>query len=242
MDPAGEYGAVVELVRTLKGAPSSVLWALFLSQRPHTKSELEAATGYSDKPIKRAMDYLESRGLVQRHGSRWSLSERIARNFSEHNRRFSDRNRNISGQNRNLSASEERIVAVVDLDEDKDHIQQQQICRDVRGFSDNGSGESELEALLRRIGVIGRAFDRLSKRPDLQAQPLVVLAWWWYYRAQKWAEKPAGAVIRRQPVIWSWPEPGRRCRLRTGRRSRSGTGAVGRRRSWPTISYRLIQG
>jgi hypothetical protein len=274
MISAEEYGAVAELVRTLKGAPSSVLWVLLLSKRPHTKTELEAATGYSDKPIKQAMDYLESSGLVRRDGNGWSLSasfqklalslmategaraqadaegagsvlpatvspdgdrvvegagsaegefeqkgsdrdfsecrevssivsrrlslsERMVRNYSESARNFSESNRNFSEHNRNFSESKEKIVAVVDLDQGKDQIQQQQNRPGVRNFSDDGFGDGELASLLRRMGVIGRAFERLSQRPDLLADPSVVLAWWWYYRAQEWADKPAGAVICR---------------------------------------------
>ena len=54
-----------------------------------------------------------------------------------------------------------------------------------------------LARLLRRIGINGRAFERLVKRDDLAERPEAVLAWWWYYRAQEGVRNPAGAAIAR---------------------------------------------
>jgi biotin operon repressor len=67
------------LVRCLKGAASSVLWALLLEGRPMTAVQLQEATGYSDKPVSQALARLRALGLVVHHGryQGWSLSGRI---------------------------------------------------------------------------------------------------------------------------------------------------------------------
>ena len=55
------------LVRCLKGAASSVLWALLLEGRPMTAVQLQEATGYSDKPVSQALARLRALGLVVHH-------------------------------------------------------------------------------------------------------------------------------------------------------------------------------
>ena len=67
------------LVRCLKGAASSILWALLLEGRPMTAGQLQEATGYSDKPVSQALARLRALGLVAHHGryQGWSLSKRM---------------------------------------------------------------------------------------------------------------------------------------------------------------------
>jgi hypothetical protein len=77
---------------------------------------------------------------------------------------------------------------VVDPDPDQNGDQQQQQIAD---------GAGRLAALLRRMGINGRAYRRLVQRPDLAARPEVALAWWWYYRVQEGVRNPAGAAISR---------------------------------------------
>lgn len=69
------YEEQVDLVRNLKGAPSSVLWILLLSGRSLTADELCIATAYSDKSVRKALAWLEPRGLVQNNGhlNGWSI-------------------------------------------------------------------------------------------------------------------------------------------------------------------------
>ena len=66
------------LVRCLKGAASSILWILLLSEESLTAVELQEATGYSDKPVSQALARLRALGLVEHHGrSRgWRMSKK----------------------------------------------------------------------------------------------------------------------------------------------------------------------
>lgn len=75
-----EWAEQVEFVRSIKGAAASILWILLLSGRSLTGEELQLATGYSDKPITKAMELLELRGFVQYNGRRhgWSLPAEVA--------------------------------------------------------------------------------------------------------------------------------------------------------------------
>ena len=58
----------VALVRCVKGAGSSILWILLLSEESLTAVELQEATGYSDKPVSQALARLRALGLVEHHG------------------------------------------------------------------------------------------------------------------------------------------------------------------------------
>ena len=58
----------VALVRCVKGAGSSILWILLLSDDSLTAVELQEATGYSDKPVSQALARLKALGLVEHHG------------------------------------------------------------------------------------------------------------------------------------------------------------------------------
>jgi hypothetical protein len=81
------------------------------------------------------------------------------------------------------------VVDGNDLDQEEEDQQQQQPVIP--------AGARRLARLLRRMGISGRAFERLAARDDLAERPEVVLAWWWYYRALEEVRNPAGAAIVR---------------------------------------------
>ena len=53
------------LVQTLKGAAASILWALLLAGSRLNKGALSMVTGYTDKPVSRALTLLTEMGLVE---------------------------------------------------------------------------------------------------------------------------------------------------------------------------------
>lgn len=67
----------IALLRNLKGAPISIIWALLManmytppdSVRTLKNSELEMWTGYSDKPISNALDLLHAMGIVSQNSA-----------------------------------------------------------------------------------------------------------------------------------------------------------------------------
>jgi len=58
----------IKLVRTLKGAPLSILLILKMIGQPATAEYLERTSGYSDKPVNAALQLLEEYGLISRNG------------------------------------------------------------------------------------------------------------------------------------------------------------------------------
>lgn len=63
-------------VRAIKGAPASILWALFFTKRTMTALELYRWTGYRDEAITEGLRLLCDLGWITAHGPRgpWSLS------------------------------------------------------------------------------------------------------------------------------------------------------------------------
>lgn len=59
--------------RELKGAPLSVLMVLKRSSQPQNSECLQDESGYTDKPIKRALKFLQNKGYVDKTKFGWIL-------------------------------------------------------------------------------------------------------------------------------------------------------------------------
>jgi hypothetical protein len=64
----------IRMVRELKGAPLSILFALSVMHQRVSQVWLEGVTGYTDKPISSALSYLEEIGLADHTSSGWKLT------------------------------------------------------------------------------------------------------------------------------------------------------------------------
>jgi len=65
----------IRLVRELKGAPLSIVLVLqFVTQRV-TQEYLERSTGYTDKPVRQALEYLREIGMVDHTREGWLLCQ-----------------------------------------------------------------------------------------------------------------------------------------------------------------------
>jgi biotin operon repressor len=69
----------IRMVRELKGAPLSIIIALGLVQQRVSQGWLERSTGYTDKPISQALQYLREVGLVDETRSGWQLVKENAK-------------------------------------------------------------------------------------------------------------------------------------------------------------------
>jgi hypothetical protein len=77
----GERDGLV--LQSLKGAPATVLWALALSPRGCTGRDLARLTGYSDKPVRRAVLDLARAGCIVDDGrGRWRLAPVLRRRLA----------------------------------------------------------------------------------------------------------------------------------------------------------------
>jgi len=67
-------------LRALKGAPLSCLFALMFSNQPVGKEWLSGVTGYSDKPVAKALNYLLEMGYVTANGryDAWQINKSSA--------------------------------------------------------------------------------------------------------------------------------------------------------------------
>lgn len=69
------YENPVRLVKELKGAPLAILVLLSLSPVAVSREWLEVYSGYSDKPVSKALYYLEENGFILRSAGGWRLSD-----------------------------------------------------------------------------------------------------------------------------------------------------------------------
>jgi hypothetical protein len=92
MDRCGDrwisiYGAVVavslqsenpiSLARKYKGAPLAVLWVLYFTHQRVSQSYLESMTGYTDKTIRSALQYLKEDGVIDYQAEGWFVCKGI---------------------------------------------------------------------------------------------------------------------------------------------------------------------
>ena len=64
----------IRMVRELKGAPLSILFALSIMQQRVSQAWLERSTGYTDKTIAQALGYLQEISLVDWTSAGWQLT------------------------------------------------------------------------------------------------------------------------------------------------------------------------
>ena len=172
------YPSQVDLVRNLRGAPASIVLILLLSGRPHSQQELEEATSYSDKPIKRAIHFLACRGVVDKTSGGWSLQAEFRQQVSE-----ALRLRPLA-----LLASDSGAAA-----DGRPNAGEAQPKR--RDTAEERT--AELAALMTHMGILSPAFDALLARRELLADPDLARAWWWYVLTQNWSKNRPGLVIAR---------------------------------------------
>src|SRR4030066_2404251 len=69
----------IRMVRELKGAPLSIIMVLSRVSQRVTQEYLERSTGYTDKPVSQALQYLQEVGLADHTQSGWQLVEENAK-------------------------------------------------------------------------------------------------------------------------------------------------------------------
>ncbi len=66
----------VRLVKELKGAPLAVLVLLSFSPVPVSRKWIEVHCGYSDKPVTKALYYLQENGFITKTAAGWKISDK----------------------------------------------------------------------------------------------------------------------------------------------------------------------
>ena len=72
-----DYHNKVDMVRSFKGCPASIILGLHVTGRPHNNTELKELTSYSYESIKPALSFLERKGYIKRTEGKWQLCKSI---------------------------------------------------------------------------------------------------------------------------------------------------------------------
>jgi hypothetical protein len=67
----------ISLARKYKGAPLAILWVLYFTHQRVSQSYLESMTGYTDKTMSSALQYLKEDGVIDFQPTGWLLCESI---------------------------------------------------------------------------------------------------------------------------------------------------------------------
>lgn len=198
-------------LRHCKGAAGSVLLALLLHDGPLTAVQLEQLTGYSDKPVREALQRLAALRYVDHHGrlQGWTLTDRARAALAAPSppRPAAPRaNRQNGAQNPHNRRTEppfpgsDQNCTESDLPEEQKDHQTKQIRSDrppqnAAPPSPDPRSPAEITAvrrLLRLIGIEEPAFSMLLARARL----VELLATYWATLGQTWIHNPRGWVIK----------------------------------------------
>ena len=72
-----DYHNKVDMVRSFKGCPASIILGLHVTGRPHNNTELKQLTSYSYESIKPALALLQRKGYVKHTEGKWHLCKSI---------------------------------------------------------------------------------------------------------------------------------------------------------------------
>jgi hypothetical protein len=72
-----QFDNPISLARKYKGAPLAVLWVLYFAHQRVSQSYLESMTGYTDKTIRSALQYLKEDGVIDYQPTGWLVCKGI---------------------------------------------------------------------------------------------------------------------------------------------------------------------
>jgi hypothetical protein len=202
------YVALEDFVRSIKGAPASVLWILSLTRGYFSLQALQQATGYSRKPVKAALTWLEAREYVAFQPDRgWCLGPSFQRLGSSFKQPSTDQRPFSAAAGEDAvpldphQPADRRKVSPPDLDLGCliDPPSPGTVNQPIKQTTMAGSGippeGNALARLLAHAGIRGRPLAQLQARADLDEA--VVLAWHWHCLTLPWLQNPPGYLICR---------------------------------------------
>lgn len=143
-------------LRSLKGAPLSCLVALMFANQPVGKEWLARVTGYSDKPVSAAMDYLLEMGFVSNAArtESWELHSRIRQLMVGNPELFLESSRNISDSEPtttalNIDSNNKQEIAVAEEVEVEEEIVTSDFSESLEIIKSAGIGEPMASRLAR---------------------------------------------------------------------------------------------
>lgn len=143
----------VEMLRTLKGPPLAVLIALMIAGQPVQGNWLARVTGYTDKPVRQALELLQEYGMITRNGRyAWQVAAGNARQLP-----FTDLDSQLPATTRNNSDSlTTTTAATIEGCEEK---QQKQLKRNRK------NSDSDIKKCLYDAGIREPTLSQLESLP-----------------------------------------------------------------------------
>jgi hypothetical protein len=158
----------IRMVRELKGAPLSILFALSIVHVRVSQAWLEGVTGYTDKTISTALSYLEEIGLADHTSAGWKLTgnarqlplpmEELEPPSLEEHEEDQEVNRptNSDEISRGRNNSTPLITTI------KDSVKEEELSSNNNGRGRKNSDSAVLDALS-RAGIMGKKRVSLAK-------------------------------------------------------------------------------
>ncbi len=186
----------IRMVRELKGAPLSILFALTIVQQRVSQAWLERTTGYTDKTISQALGYLEEIGLADHTSAGWQLTGQakqlplpleLEENVAEEE--IVADNSDDSCQTRRIS--DPPIIIITDNNQEEDLSNNNNNNNATGGRKNSDSG---LRNALTKAGIWGKKRDSLAKIASLTVES--VEAWEAQLKSEKGEQYTPGLLIR----------------------------------------------
>ena len=213
----------IRMVRELRGAPLTVLFALTIVKQRVSQLWLERTTGYTDKTISQALGYLQEINLVDHTGAGWQLTGQARQlpmplQLEEENStpdsspsndgEGQEENSDTSCRGRRISDSENAII-IINTDLDSKINNNNNIAPESRKNSDSGAENDDLREelafeALEKVGIMGVKRRSLAGLRHVTAE--WVEAWDEQLREEKGSEYKPGLLVR---VLESGGEPQR---------------------------------
>ncbi len=159
----------IRMVRELKGAPLSILFALTIVTQWVSQAWLERTTGYTDKTIAQALGYLEEIGLADHTSAGWQLTG-AAKQLPLPLKEISPQSRGEGGEDQEENREEQELITAENKSDDSYHhrrisdpsiiiindsVKEEEINNNNNKGGRKNSDSGVLEALS-RAGIMGK--------------------------------------------------------------------------------------
>lgn len=167
----------VSFLKSLKGAPASILIALALTGVSLTNQDLQMVTGYSDKPVTKGLALLELHGLAQNNGIHygWSLPQGVQLPLFPsallgRESRSASLGSGPKALHNPVDKSEARPAEVRNISERSEYFRTSQShARDLSSSSSRSSNSKKKEEEERRVPKGRKISDLRAAQPDVYA-------------------------------------------------------------------------
>ena len=185
----------IRMVRELKGAPLSILFALSIVQQRVSQAWLERSTGYTDKTIAQALGYLHEISLVDWTSAGWQLTGeakqlplplQLEENVADEEV-IAEENSDDSCQTRRIS---DPFIIINDSEVEEEEINNNNNLKRAGGRKNS---DSEVFNALTRAGIVGKKRKLLAESEWVTVES--VENWEAHLKREKGSDYKPGLLI-----------------------------------------------